>query len=386
MKKLYFDHAATTPLDPRVLEEMLPYLKEDYGNPSSVHSMGRRARHAVEDARERVAAVLQAEPGEIVFTSGGTESDNAAIRGVIRATGKGLVTCAAEHEAVLRTAESLGASGVPASILKPTPGGAVDPEDLEAALKEDVALASIMHANNEVGTFSAVDDVASNCARRNVLFHCDAVQTAGIYPVSARALGADLISISSHKMYGPKGAGALFVRAGIPFEPVQHGGAQERGRRGGTENVAAIVGFARAFELAREEAADRQAHLAALRSRLIDALASTFGNNLIFNSPRDEGQGVAHVVSVSFPPQNGAAVDGEMLLLNLDLEGVLVSAGSACTSGAIEPSHVLLAMGRDRATASATVRFSPGRSTAPEDVDRAVEILWRVHNRMRHAA
>lgn len=386
MNSIYLDHAATTPVDPRVLEEMLPYLREQYGNPSSVHALGRRARHAVEESRERVAALMGAEPGEIVFTSGGTEADNAAIRGVIKETNKGILTSAAEHEAVIRTAEEVRREGRTVRFLAPGASGAVAVAALAEAIDEQVGLVSIMHANNEVGTLSEVGEVSALCARSGVLFHCDAVQTAGLYDVSPAALGADLITISSHKMYGPKGAGALFVRGDVPFVPLQKGGAQERGRRGGTENVAAIVGFAKAFELARMEREERGVHLRQLRMRLNDALASRFDGRIVFNSPLEEDRAVPHIVNVSFPPQDGVRIDGEMLLLNLDLEGIMASAGSACTSGAMEPSHVILSMGRDRMTASATVRFSAGNSTRPEDIDRTAEVLWKIYNRVRNGA
>ncbi|HEX7071438.1 MAG TPA: cysteine desulfurase family protein [Rhodothermales bacterium] len=379
---VYFDHAATTPLDPRVLEAMMPFLTEIQGNPSSVHGAGRRARHAVESAREEVADLLGAEPSEIVFTSGGTEADNTALRGVVRAASLPVVTSAAEHEAVLRTAERLRDDGHPVTILRPSDDGSVTVSDVERAMNGQPALVSVMHANNEVGTLSPVRALADACHAAGGYLHSDAVQTAGVLPLDVDALGVDLLTISAHKFYGPKGVGVLYVRAGTPFEPVQRGGAQERGRRGGTENVAAIVGLAHAFRLAVEEAEERRAHLAALRSRLIAGLRARLGYDLVLNSPLDPDAAVPHVVSISFPPRDGRPVDGEMLLLNMDMEGVLVSAGSACTSGALEPSHVLLAMGRDRATAAATIRFSPGKDTRESDVDFVVDALERVYRRM----
>ena len=360
----------------------MPFLTELQANPSSVHGAGRRARHAIESAREEVAGILGAEPGEIVFTSGGTEADNAALRGVARATGLPLITSAAEHEAVVRTAEDLRSSGHPVQILTPALDGAVTPEQLERAMDGRPALVSLMHANNEVGTFTSVREVAERCHRSGGLFHCDAVQTAGLYEVTGKTLGADLIAVSAHKFYGPKGIGALYVRAGTPFEPMLRGGAQERGRRGGTENVAGIVGLARALQLAAAEAGERRAQLTRLRAHLLAALSAALGDDFILNSPADAAASVAHLVSISFPPRDGEALDGEMLLLNMDLEGVCLSAGSACTSGALEPSHVLIAMGRDRATASATLRFSTGKDTTTDELDEAVETLVRVYKRI----
>lgn len=381
MRRVYLDHAATTPLDPVVLEAMLPFLREHFGNASSVHAAGRRARFAVEDCRERVAAHLGAEPGEIVFTSGGTEADNAALRGILTRPDQGLVTSAAEHEAVLRPAEALRRAGHPVVVLSPEKAGAVTAAQVEAALTDETALVSLLHANNEIGTFTPVEEIAACCRRRGVLLHVDAVQTAGLYPLKVDALGVDLLTLSAHKFYGPKGAGVLYVRGGVPFEPLVSGGSQERKRRGGTENVAAIVGLALALDRALAEAEARRAHLAQLRGRLLAALDAALGGAFVLNTPADGA--APHVVNIAFPPGEGHALDGEMLLLNLDLEGVSVSAGSACTSGTVEPSHVLTALGLERATAAAAVRFSPGRSTTEEDIDYAVDALRRVVLRMR---
>ncbi len=353
MRRVYLDHAATTPLDPRVFEAMLPFWKEHFGNASSVHALGRKARFAVEESRERVAAHLGAEPAEVVFTSGGTEADNAALKGLLGTARRHLVTSAAEHEAVLRPAEALGAAGHPVTFLTPQPTGTVTAEQVAAALTEQTGLVSLMHANNEVGTLTPVRAVAEVCRARGVPLHCDAVQTAGLLPLDVTDLGVDLLSLSAHKFYGPKGVGALYVRGGVEVRPLVEGGAQERRRRGGTENVAAVVGMAAALDLAREESSHRLTHLAALRDRLAGHLRQ--------------------------------ALDGEMLLLNLDVEGVMASAGSACTSGALEPSHVLLAMGRDRATAAAAVRFSIGKDNTADEIDYAADRLAAIVRRMRRA-
>ena len=384
MRRIYLDHAATTPLDPRVFEAMLPYLKDQYGNASSVHALGRKARFAVEESRECLAAHLGAEPGEIIFTSGGTEANNAALHGMLGGARRHLVTSAAEHEAVLRPAERLEKAGHRVSMLPPAPSGAVVPEQVAAALTQETGLVSLMHANNELGTLTPIPSIAAICHARGIPLHCDAVQTAGLFKLNVDALGVDLMTLSGHKLYGPKGVGVLYVRGGLDFEPFVVGGAQERKRRGGTENVAAIVGMARAFEWAVVEAGERVAHLAALRDRLCTGLRQTLGDAFVFNTPVGEDVSVApHIVNIAFPPHDGMPLDGEMLLLNLDMEGVMVSAGSACTSGAIAPSHVLLAIGHDRATASAAVRFSFGKDNTEEDIDQTVERLGTILRRMR---
>jgi cysteine desulfurase len=380
---VYLDHAATTPLNEAVLDAMLPYLREHFGNASSVHALGRRARFAVEDARERVAALLGAEPGEVVFTSGGTEADNAALRGVLTSAarrGPGLVTSAVEHEAVLRPAEALAAAGHPVAVLTPQPSGAVTAEQVADALTDETGLVSLMAVNNELGTLNPIREIAAVCRAHGVAFHTDAVQAAGLYPLDVNAWGVDLLSLSAHKVYGPKGAGVLYVRTGTPFAPFVLGGSQERKRRGGTENVAAVVGLATALERAMREADAERGRLHTLQTRLADAIRTCFPDAR-FNTPIDHA--APHILNVSFPPADGRAVDGEMLLLGLDLAGVHASSGSACTSGAVEPSHVLRALGVPRATANATVRLSLGRGTTEADVDFAAEHLAAVVGRMR---
>lgn len=383
MRTVYLDHAATTPLDPRVLEAMLPYLKEHFGNASSVHALGRKARFAVDEAREEIAALLRAEPGEVVFTSGGTEADNAALRGVLRESAPGLVTSAAEHEAILRPAEALAREGHPVAVLPPAAHGAVGAEQVAEALTERTGLVSLLYVNNETGAATDIGAVADVCRSRNVLYHTDAVQAAGLLDLDVDRLGVDLLSISAHKFYGPKGVGVLYVRGGVDFRPLVEGGAQERRRRGGTENVAAVVGMAKALAFAAEEAAVRAAHVADLRDRLYRQLREALGDAFVLNTPLEAGRAAPHVLNIAFPPQDGRMIDGEMLLLNLDMEGVLVSSGSACTSGALEPSHVLLALGLDRETASAAVRFSLGYGNTEADVDYAVERLSGIVRRMQ---
>lgn len=386
MRRVYLDHAATTPLDPPVLEAMVPHLREGYGNPSSVHALGRKARVALEEARAQVAAVLGAEPGEVVFTSGGTEANNTVLRSVLGRAGPTghLVTSAAEHEAVLQPAEALAAAGHPVTVLAPRPHGAAEPDQVDEALRPGTVLVSLMHANNELGTLTAVEEVADRCRARSVLVHCDAVQTAGLYALDVEALGVDFLSLSGHKFYGPKGVGVLYVRGGVDLDPLVRGGSQERGRRGGTENVAAVAGLAEALRRAAEAASERAARIAALRDRMVESVRAALpAGSFVVNTPLGSHPVAPHIVNLAFPPHEGRAVDGEMLLLNLDVEGVCASAGSACTSGALSPSHVLSAIGLPRETASAAVRFSLGKDTTEEDVDYAVDALARVLKRMR---
>ena len=390
MERVYLDHAATTPLDPEVLEAMKPYLLEDYGNASSVHQLGRQARVALEQAREQVAACLNAASSEVVFTSGGTEADNLALKGVLRAASEGdaragLVTSAAEHEAVLRPAERLADEGHPVQILRPDAHGAVSPEQVRAALDDQTALVSLMHTNNETGVQTEIPAIADICKSHDVLLHCDAVQAAGLQPLDVDALGVDLLSLSGHKFYGPKGTGVLYVRNGVDLGPLLQGGSQERDRRGGTENVPGAVGLADALERAATRAEARAERLAHLQERLVDGLDDAVPGPYRLNTPVGEAPVAPHVVNVAFPPGGPAAdpLDGEMLILNLDMQGVLVSAGSACTSGALEPSHVLSALGLDRPTASAAVRFSLGAGTTEADIDYALDTLRDTLQRMR---
>lgn len=367
---------------------MRPYLTEHFGNASSVHALGRKVKVALEDARDRVATVLNCEPAEVIFTSGGTESDNAAIRGALRASErKGLITSAVEHEAVLRTAEALAAEGEDVVVVAPTSHGAVTTQQIAEAIEPNTGLVSIMLVNNEIGLISPVGEIAEIAHQHGAFLHTDAVQAAGFLSLDADELGVDLLSLSGHKINGPKGIGALYVRDGTPFAPFITGGAQERKRRGGTENVAGAVGFAEALVRADSARQGESARLAKLQLRFAEGIRNTLGDSVQFNTPLgglhpNPAPVAPHILNVSFPPVNGRTVDGEMLLLGLDVAGVFVSSGSACTSGAIEPSHVLLAMGVEPETAAATVRFSLGKETIATDIDFAVEQLQAVVKRL----
>lgn len=383
MRRIYLDHAATTPVDPRVREAMAPYFGETFGNASSIHWQGQQARIALEGFRAAIARCLGAKPGELTFTSGGTESDNFAIQGVFRASRKKgrvrIVTTAAEHHAVLDCVQALGEEGAEVVVLPVDGSGCVSPDAVGAAVDGRTCLVTVMHANNEVGTISDLVAIAAAAHRNGALFHTDAVQSFGKIPVSVDNLGVDLLSISAHKLYGPKGIGALYIRSGTEIGNLLWGGGQERGRRPGTENVALAAGFACAAEIAVEGLAGQSSQVLALRDSLEGRLLAAFPGLLVNG---DRKKRLPHILSVSFGPPGGVP-DGEMLPANMDLEGIAVSSGSACTSGSVQPSHVLLAMGRDREVAKATLRFSFGRSSTMEDVDAAVEALRRVVSRMR---
>jgi cysteine desulfurase len=374
---IYLDHAATTPVAPEVLEAMRPFFTEQYGNPSSVHAQGRSARFAVEEARERVAVILGAEPAEVVFTSGGTEANNLAIFGILQNPSEpdyGFVTSAVEHESVLRSAQRLASAGRSVTVLKPMPSGRVEPQIVEEHLAGDVGLASLMWVNNELGTINPVREIAALCRERGVLFHTDGVQAAGLFAESTAVVAPDLMTISAHKLGGPKGVGALLVRSGTPLSSHILGGSQERRRRAGTENVAGIVGLAAALDRAASVAETERVRLSALRRQLVDVLQANYGDSAHINSPLD-GPAAPHILSVSFGGGDGRVIDGEMLLLALDMAGVMVSSGSACASGSIEMSHVLRALDIPDHLAAATVRFSFGRTTTPEAIERAVAAL-----------
>ena len=389
MDRVYLDHAATTPLDPEVFEAMKPHLLEAYGNASSVHQMGREARVTLEEAREQVAACIGAESSEIIFTSGGTEADNLALKGTLHAAGAngegtGLVTSTAEHKAILEPARRMAEEGRPVTLLSPEAHGAVTPSQVEEAIDDQTALVSLLHTNNEIGVQTDIPAVAAVCDAHDVLLHCDAVQAAGLQPLDVDDLGVDLLSMSGHKFYGPKGVGVLYVRNGVDLGPLVEGGSQERDRRGGTENVAGVVGLAEALERAVAEADARAERLSRLQRRLIEGFHDAVPGPYVLNTPIDEAPVAPHVVNVAFPPgDDGEPLDGEMLILNLDMQGVLVSAGSACTSGALEPSHVLTALGLERPTASAAVRFSLGAKTTADDIDYALDTLRSTLQRMR---
>ncbi len=377
-RPVYMDHSATTPMRPEVLEAMMPYLSERFGNPSSIHAFGRAARQAVDTAREQVAALINADPREVFFTSGGTESDNLAIRGTIaaaRRTRPLIAASAVEHHAVLHAVDHAAHyDGAEVRELEVDATGQVDLDAVEAVVREGALLVSVMHANNETGVVQPIERVAALCAEHGVLFHCDAVQSAGRIPVDVKAAPVHLLALSAHKLYGPKGVGACYVRKGTPLVPLAVGGAQERGRRAGTENVAAIVGFGKACELARAELAESAQRLARLRDRLEEGIRAALPD------ARVNGEGaprLPHLLNVAFP-----GFEAESLILALDLEGIAVSSGSACSAGSLDPSHVLLAMGRSHEEALSALRFSLGRDNTDADVDRVLEVLPAAVRRM----
>jgi cysteine desulfurase len=374
--RIYLDHNATTPLDPRALEAMLPFLGEEYGNPSSLHRFGQRTRAAVEQARAEVAALVGAEPAEIVFTASGSEADNMALRGAAtraKPPRAAVVCTAVEHHAVLNTARAMRDEGRPVAVARVREDGVLDLDDLAAKVDDATAVVSVMLANNETGVLQPVAEAARIARGRGALVHCDAVQAAAKVPIDVRALDVDLLTLSAHKLYGPKGAGCLFVRRGTPMAPLVRGGAQERNRRAGTENVPGIVGFGAAAALAGECLDAEAVRVAALRDRLEARLLAIPGVRRNGDGPR-----VPNTTNVSFE-----AVDAEALLMALDLEGVAVSTGAACAAGGIEPSHVLRAMGLSPERVQSSLRLSLGRGTTPQDVDHAADVVAAVVARMR---
>lgn len=378
MRRVYLDHSATTPIRPEVLEAMLPYLRERYGNPSSLHHWGQEAKKAVEQAREAVAALISARPEEIVFTSGGTEADNLAVIGAAYANaakGRHIITSSIEHHAVLDSMQYLERQGFKVTFLPVTAEGLVQVDEVAAAITPETILISIMHANNEVGTVQPVALIGQLAKEKGIILHSDAVQSAGKIPVDVDELGVDLLTLSAHKIYGPKGVGALYVRKGTRLDPIFHGGAQERKRRPGTENTPGIVGFGRAAALAKQEMAAEARRLAALRDRLLDGLSERIPD-LVITGHREKRLPNHASVCVKY-------VEGESLLLSLDLQGVAASSGSACTSGSLEPSHVLLAMGLPHEVAQGSLRLTLGRDNQESDVDYVLEILPPIVERLR---
>jgi cysteine desulfurase len=376
--RVYLDYNSTTPIDPTILAAMLPYLTENFGNASSIHSAGQTARAAVDRARESVAALIGAKPAEIVFTSGGTEADNLAILGFVAAsTGprKHIITTAVEHHAVWNACQSLERQGIALTIVPVDSGGIVDPDDIRRALCPETILISVMHTNNELGTIQPIEEIGEIAADADVHFHCDAVQAAGKLPLDVNRFGVDLLSISAHKIYGPKGVGALFVRSGTPLEPQFHGGHHERDRRPGTENVSGIVGLGRAAELARQNLVADSERITALRDRLEGALLAAIPSVRVNG---DRAQRVSNTSNLTF-----AGAGGEALLIALDLQGVAVSTGAACSSGAVEPSHVLLAAGLSPEDARSSLRFSLGRPTTPEEIDHAIAVIPGIVQHLR---
>jgi cysteine desulfurase len=378
MRRIYFDNNATTAVDPVVLEAMRPYFLEEFGNASSIHGYGQKARAALEEARQKVAGLIGAEPQEIVFTSGGTESDNTAIRGTahhLRERGNHIITSTIEHPAVLRTCEQLEKEGFKVTYAPVNREGLVRLDDLERAITSETILISIMHVNNETGTVQPVRQIAELAKAKNVVFHTDAVQSVGKIPVDVKDLGVDLLSLSSHKLHGPKGVGVLFVRRGVRFTPLILGGSHERSRRAGTENVSGAVGLGEACEIALASLDDFKTRVRGLRDRLESGILASVSDTSV-NGTRVER--APHVTNISF-----RGVEGEALLISLDFQGVAVSTGSACSSGALEPSHVLRALGVSRDLIHGSLRFSLSRMNQDEEVDYLLEVIPKTVSRMR---
>ncbi|MCD6336468.1 MAG: cysteine desulfurase NifS [Candidatus Latescibacteria bacterium] len=378
MKKIYLDHNATTPVDPRVLTAMHPYFSEVFGNPSSIHAFGREAKEALERARGRIAHLLRAGEREICFTGSGTEADNMAIKGVAhsyRNKGDHLITSQIEHHAVLASCAYLEKEGFRVTYLPVDGTGRVDPDDVRKAITDHTILITIMHANNEVGTIQAIPEIGRIAREHGVLFHTDAVQTAGKLPVDVDALNVDLLSLSGHKIYAPKGVGALYIRKGTKITPLIHGGHHEHGRRAGTENLASLVGFGKAAEIAGAERAEEYKRLTKLRDALHKKITDRIERVFLNGHPT---QRIANTLNLSF-----AAVEGESIILSLDMEGIAVASGSACTSGSLESSHVLNAMGIIPELTQSSVRFSLGRTNTPEDMETLAEALPPIIERLR---
>jgi cysteine desulfurase len=377
-RRVYLDHNASTPVHPEVVAEMLPYFGESFGNPSSVHGFGRAAREGVDTARERIARFLHVVPDEIVFTSGGTESDNLGVKGLALARGRGhIITSQIEHHAVLRTAQALHGQGFEVTYLPVDQYGMVDPDDVRRAIRPDTLAITIMHANSEVGTVQPVAAIGSIARDHDLVFHVDAVQTFGKIPIDVHAFGIDVMSFSSHKVYGPKGVAGLYIRRGTKMVAIQHGGEHERRRRAGTENVPGIVGFGKAVEVRAREMHAEAERVRALRDRLWEGLRLRVPEVRLNGHPTERLPGTDNIVF--------RHVESESIVLGLDLKGVAVSAGSACTSGNIEPSYVLVAMGVPIEWAMGAVRFSLGRSNTADDIDYVVECVEPIVRKLRQA-
>jgi len=378
MRRIYLDHASTTLTHPEVVKAMLPFFAEAFGNPSSIHSYGQEARGAVEEARAKVAKLIGARSEEIVFTSGGTEANNFALKGVAYANerkGNHIITTAIEHHAVLEPCKFLEKRGFKITYLPVDGHGLVDPQDVKKAITTKTILISVMHANNEVGTIEPVEEIGEIAREAGVYFHSDAVQTVGHIPMNVDELKVDLLSISGHKFYGPKGVGAIYVRKGTRLVSLMHGGQQEKSRRAGTENVPAIVGLGKAVELAGKEVSKEAERLAHLRDKLIKGLGEKIDRIRLNGHPRRRLPNNVNI-SVDF-------VEGESMLLSLDLEGICASTGSACSSASLEPSHVLLALGVPPEQAHGSLRFTLGRENAEADIERVLEVLPGIVARLR---
>ncbi len=378
MKRIYLDYAATTPVHPDVVQEMLPYFHQYFGNPSSIYSIGQEAREGVENARTQIASLIGALPDEIVFTGGGSEADNYAFSGLAfdnNVKGNHFITSSIEHHAVLETTHFLKERGFEVTYLPVDKYGLVDPDDVQIALKPGTIMVSVMHANNEIGTIEPIAEIARITRQAGVLFHTDAVQTVGHIPVDVNELGVDLLSVSAHKLYGPKGVGALYIRKGVKLVPFIRGGQQERGRRAGTENVAGIVGFGKAATIAQAEMVEEARRLTVLRDKLADGLLSGIEDIQINGHSQQKLPNNVNV-SINF-------VEGESLCLNLDLDGICASTGSACSSSSAEPSHVLTAIGVQPPLLHGSLRFTLGKWTTEDDIHHTIDSLSRVVGKLR---
>lgn len=377
MRRIYLDYAATTPVLPEVAYAMRPYMTDLFGNPSSVHSYGQDAKRALDESRDTVARIIGADASEVYFTSGGTESDNLALIGVSKASNRGnhIITAAIEHHAVLETCEYLQTAGFEVTILPVDRDGLVDPADVEKAITDQTILVSVMHANNEIGTIEPLEEISKVTRERGILLHSDAVQAVGAIPVNVNDLGVDLLTLTAHKFYGPKGIGALYVRKGTRIAPIIHGGSQERQRRAGTENVPGIVGLAKALEISQVDIEARATPISGLRDHLIRGLTDRIEGVRLNGHPTRRLPNNANI--------SVRGIEGEAMLLSLDMIGVAASSGSACTSGSLEPSHVLKAIGLPLDIAHGTIRFSLGRFTTKSDLDFVLERFPPIVARLR---
>jgi len=378
MKRIYLDHAATTPVHPEVLKAMLPYFTEKFGNASTIYFFGREAKAAIEGAREQFAKAIGADISEIIFMSGGTEADNNTIMGVAYANkkkGNHIITSKIEHHAVLETCHYLEKEGFEVTYLPVDKDGLVNPEDVKKAIKKTTILVSVMFANNEIGVINPIKEIGKICREAGVYFHTDAVQALGSVPINVEEMNIDLLAVSAHKLYGPKGVGAMYIRKGVKCSSITHGGEQEKRRRAGTENVAGIVGFGKAVELAVRDLPKESARLTTLRNRLIKGLKESIPEIVLNGHPEKRLPGNVNV-AVKY-------IEGESMLLNLDMDGICASSGSACTSGSLEPSHVLKAIGVPVELAHGSIRFSLGKSTTEDDIITVLKVFPEIVERLR---
>lgn len=379
-KQVYMDYSATTYTKPEVLEEMLPFFTENFGNPSSLYSFSDKTKKAVDLARERVAKVLNAEKNEIFFTSGGSEADNWALKGIAYANknkGNHIITTKIEHHAILHTAQFLEKEGFKVTYLPVDEEGFVSIEDVKTAITDETILVSIMFANNEIGTIEPIKEIGKLCKEKNIYFHTDAVQAIGHVDIDVKDMNIDLLSMSAHKFYGPKGVGALYIRNGVKIQNLIHGGGQERGKRASTENIAGIVGLGKAIELAIENMPEENKKLANLRGKLIKEVEKRIPE-VKLNGPRDMGKRLPNNINISF-----IGIEGETLLLDLDMNGIFGSTGSACASASLDPSHVLLSIGLPHEVAHGSLRLSLGDKNTEEDIDYVLEVLPKIIKQRR---